>query len=413
MKRHKKDWSSKELKATSIVTGFLVATIAPLAAVAQDWRIEPTVLAAYDYNDNIRLNDDSQSQGQDTDASGVAVELGADISRRAPTSLVRLRPWIRSTHYGTDADSEDFFLDTLFRNTTPKSEWSFEARFQDEEVLSAEIADPDFDDPDIDRPINDDSGLVTQENRRQRFVVTPRAAFRLTERVTLGLSAGLIDTEYDNTQAFSGFQNSFADISLSRRVSEKDTVRLLLFGRRFEPDLAGIESDSYGATLTYDRQITERYSTFVRAGYESIDTTSVVGGQSVDSSDGALLFGAGLRRQFEVSRLVLDAQRSVGPSGIAELLERNLVRARFIRDLSELTELRITARYQDTSSTADNSLLSDRQFARVELDVDRRLTRAFSVIAGYAYTRQEFDGAGSEESSNAVYVGFSYNPGRR
>jgi len=384
----------------------------PSDGFAQDWQFQPTITLTADYNDNIRLNAGGTQDGGE--ATGGVLRAEARIWRQSPTGIARFSPAVRSSQYGTDADSNDYFMNAFFQHVGQKSEWTLEARYADEEVLNAEILDPDFDNPDIDNPITDDSGLVTVENRRNRLVLAPRVGFRLSQKTTLQFLGQYIDTGYDSgANSLSGFTSLYAEGALVRALSDKNTLGISLFGRNFDPDIQGFEADSYGAIATFERQVSAQNSGFVRVGYEKADIDSLLGGQVISESEGAFLFGVGATRQFEASRLVIDVQHSVSPSGIAELLRRILVRVRYVRELSERVRMTISVRYQDSKSILEDSALANRNLGRAELGLQRQLNRAWSVVGGYSYTRQEFADLSNAESSNAIYLGVQYSPPKR
>ena len=371
---------------------------------AQDWVFQPTIEAGVDYNDNVRLNE--AQQNFDDEVLGVDVSAGARISRRSPTGSVEILPRIRVTRYDSDidADAEDFFLDGVFRRNGQTNRFALTARFIDEDVIRSELDDPDFDNPDVDRPITDDSGLVRIKNRMRLAGLFPDLEFDLSERTRLGFGAGFMDVDYDNDQgSLSGFQNIDGSVRLTRQLSDRDAIEARLFARTYEPDLGGFEADSVGLRLRLNRQVSEKLVGYVMAGYEDFDTSS-------GSSESAFLFGAGMTRQFVVSRLVFDISSSADPSGVGQVLERNQVRAKLERDLSDLTNVWFSLRFQETEGLLFDAPNSDREFLRAELGTERRLNRAWTVVARYAHTRQEFAVDNRDETSNALFVGVRFQP---
>jgi hypothetical protein len=387
-----------------------VSSLVPAQVVAQDWIFQPTFGLGVDYNDNVRLGSRTQAiEGQDDKVAGIELDAGARITRLSPTGSVTLLPFIRSSHYGsdTDASSDDYYLDTIFQHRQERSQWSLTARFADEEVLSAELDDRDFDDPDIDQPVTDDSGLVIFENRRTRFAFSPGVSINASERTTLGFAGRFTDVAYENSgTSLTDFKDARIEASVRRSLDEQNALTVKIFGTNYDPDIEGLETDTYGLTAELSRRFSQRYSGFVSAGYQYADTTSL--GGATTNNEGALLFALGLSRRFLVSNLAVEVRRSVDPSGIASLLERDQFRVRLSRELSELTTASISARYQQTNGLTVDSPTANRDFGRVELRLNRQLSRAWAITAAYSYTTQEFADERSSESANEFNLGIRY-----
>lgn len=55
-----------------------------------------------------------------------------------------------------------------------------------------------------------------------------------------------------------------------------------------------------------------------------------------------------------------------------------------------------------------DSIGSDRNFSRVQFELDRQLNHAWSLVGGYSYTRQKFENQINAESANVVFLGIRY-----
>lgn len=119
-----------------------------------------------------------------------------------------------------------------------------------------------------------------------------------------------------------------------------------------------------------------------------------------------------MTRNFEISRLVLDLRHSVNPAGGTFLTERTQLRARLTRQLTPLVTGRVSVRVQATSAVPESTVVLDRDQGRLSLGLEWQLSRNWSFVANYAFTRQEFEGQG-DASSNSVGLGFRYAPPRR
>lgn len=74
----------------------------------------------------------------------------------------------------------------------------------------------DFDNPDIDRPITEDAGRVQIKNTRQRYFLSPRVEFQLTDKTSFGGIADYVAVSFDN---MSGELTDYSDINLEAQLS--------------------------------------------------------------------------------------------------------------------------------------------------------------------------------------------------
>lgn len=398
--------------------GFLVIAASvfaanPTVAIAQAWNFNPSVTVSGSYNDNIRLANDAAAENE---VAGGDIDARARINRTSPTGSVSLFPRVRSSYYPDDSQEEstDVFLDFSGQHRTQTSKWVLFARFSDVEVLSAEVNDPDFDNPDVDRPITDDSGLVQVRNTRQRFIVSPGADFNISEKTNIGVVGDYINVEYDRS---AGELTSYDSVSLEAdakyKRSEKVTYGIKVFGSNYEVDDNSFSSDGLGASISYERRFSPRASGFVLAGYERTDSefTSLTGVES--NSSGSTLFGLGMTRTYETSRLVLDLRRSIDPTGEGDVLVRNMFRGRFTRRLSPLLTGNIFTRYQQSSSVDELSTRRDRDYFQIDFQLDWKWTRTWHVTTSYGFTQQEFSDQPGDASSNRFRIGLRYAPPQR
>ena len=168
-------YDSNDLHRRSVRVFLCTLLAFPAMAYSQQWKLEPVVGLSAGYNDNVRLNLDSEVE---IDATSITVDAKGSIVRRAPTSEVRIAPRIRSRNYVDDSledpgesleDANDFFFDFFARNDMQRGQTGIQARFWQEDVLTAEIDDPDFDNPDVNDPVNLDTGRIQAENERETF----------------------------------------------------------------------------------------------------------------------------------------------------------------------------------------------------------------------------------------------------
>ena len=410
MNKLKRRWTGSRVAAISAL-GIFVTTLGISDKVqAQDWSFAPTVTMTAEYNDNARLRVDSANRVK---LEGGTVRAGARLSRLSPTGSMVFIPSASTNFYrdNDDAESDDYSFLFDGEHRAQRSTWSFIARYDGQQLLTAELLDPDFDNPDIDRPLNDDSGIVQQKDRRIRFYVSPSVEFEVSERTTFGLAADYTDTSYDeNLGGLEDYTFVNLDAYVERRLSQKNSVSFTVFANTYERDTGEAESDSVGASVRFSRRLTEKDRAYAFAGYQETDTERLENSIVTDRSDGALIAGAGYIREFEVSRLVVDLRRAVNPTGIGLLTERVQARAHFSHQLSPTLTGEVLARYIQEDTVPDSTTRPDRDFGQLTLSLRWLMNRDWALIGTYIYSEQDFSTQTRTASSNAFRLGIRYAP---
>lgn len=382
---------------------------------AQQWQFEPVVRATVEYEDNPRLRDEDSVTVDE--AEGAAVDLLARIVRRTPTGQIRFDPRIRSTRY-TDADSEevdDLFFQFLAETTRQVSDFGISVRAARQAVLTAEVADPDFDNPDVPDPVSDDSGLITLQDDRDRLIVTPYFNYRLSERTELGTQLSFQTVDYDrNVNGNVDFDALDFDAELLFRVGNNTSLGFAALWSDYESDNGRNESNTLGGELLLSHNFSETMNARLAVGVSDIESDFTDPGFPTESfSDTATTYAATLTRSGQISRLVLDVRQQVNAGGGGNLQKREQARLRFTRSLSERVSAGVDVRFQNTQGVFLDGRQTDRDFFRVRPNLEWQLSPTWSVVASYSYRKQDFEQQTGSASSNGISLGFQYEPRRR
>lgn len=386
----------------------------PTTASAQQWQFEPIMSLFAEQNDNLRLDVDEQTKIDDT---ALILDLNGRFVRRTQTSEVRIAPRVRSRNYADEsaADSNDAFFDFFAQNETERSVYGIQTRYGLESILTAEINDPDFDNPDVNNPVNLDTGRIQVDSDRETIIVAPYFAHRFTETIGFGFSAEYIDVNYDSNQtSLANFSSLSGGPSINFRLSERTSWSVRLVGVDYESSGATVfsESQSTGATIEFQHQLSSTLDLRAGAGYKNIDSDVTSGGTTTTDSDSATLFSAGLTKSGEISRLIIEASQAVDPSGSGFLQKRAQLRVGFTRQLSPRVYGNFEARIQNTQELAALQADIERDFERFQIGVEWRVAQKWSVLANYAFTTQEYSNEADEADSNVFSIGVVYQPHR-
>lgn len=399
------------LKGASVSILVCLLISVPVPGHAQDWNFDPTVTLAGTYNDNIRLSNTPETEDE---LSGGDVAVSAHIFRRSPTGSISLHPRIRSSYYPNNPEEEstDAYLDFIAQHRGQTSQWSLVARYADDEVLTSEVGDPDFDNPEIDRPITDDSGRVQIKNRRRRYALSSGAVFDISERTSIGVFGDYVDVGYEDlSEHLTDYSNVRLETNISYKISQRNTCALQVFGSRYEVDEPESSSDGLGASLECRRQWSPRMSGYASAGYNRTESSSGL----QQGSAGSTIFSLGMERTYETNRLLLDIRSSVDPTGEGRVVERHQIRGLFAHQLSPLLAGSILARYQLINSVGEEfgEQSLDRDYFYTILALNWRIKRAWYMTIGYAYTWQKYANDSNSAASNRLHLGLTYSPHRR
>lgn len=392
----------------------VLACCMPPIAAAQQWQFEPRIRATGEYNDNARLREGDQGE---LVTAGAVLDLRGRFVRRAPSSLVRVDPRIRTSQYPGDESEEadDFFVDIYGEKSTEKLRYGLSTRISEEAVRTAEIDDPDFADPDVGDPISNDGGRINVRDDRERIVFAPFLDYKLSEKTTLGISADYIDVDYGrNTNGNLDYDSFEVSTELEYGLSEMTTAGFNVFASQYEANNIFQESDSIGAGVSLRRNISQTIQAGITVGFVKVDSEDLdQNDQRISSSDNSALFGASLTRRGEISRLVADIRQSVDPGSSGEVQKRAQFRLRYSRSLTPTISGEIETRLQQVEQVSGLSGQLDRDFYRVQFGLNWRLSRVWSLSGRYSFTNQDFSDRPGDATANAISVGIVYEPKRR
>jgi hypothetical protein len=152
----------------------------------------------------------------------------------------------------------------------------------------------------------------------------------LTERAQLQLDLNSARTLYaQNTGSTNLIDYRYYSVSpaFAYSVSERDTLRVLGTGSRYNSLNNLTSSDSVNLQLGFDRRLSELWSLSTAAGYsKSTDQYHYFFG-NIDSTQKGALYSVNLVRQGEMLGVTATASRALTPTGFAFLSRQDNVKA--------------------------------------------------------------------------------------
>ena len=193
------NWKKKMTKNNkAVVRGFLrsvigvgaaslVMILGALNAHAAEWRIEPMLGVAGEFDDNADL---TVLTILEQEISGYVVDAAALFGYESPVTSFFATPRLRYRDYNDpDFDANDSFFRFGYDRTFEHSFLRIHGNYGREKARTAERADAadlDLEDPE-EIPV-DDSGRVFVRDYRERVSILPRYTYSLSQISTLGLS---------------------------------------------------------------------------------------------------------------------------------------------------------------------------------------------------------------------------------
>jgi hypothetical protein len=382
------------------------------------WEFVPELTLTAETDDNLRLLPD---EAPDTGNSGFTMLDGrVTMSSTGTRGSLIFEPRLRAEYYSktTDEvfDGSDSFVHFRGARELRLGNLGFRADYDRQDIRDAEITEATPDDPDVDDPIDPDTGRLLVVNQdRERLVVAPYADFQLSERSSVILEAELLDVSYSEAplSQFSGrvdFENTQFATGIRRRVDERNELEARLVISNYQADYIQNQTDTVGVEGRFSRPLERGWRFDLTTGVSRSDFTFLDGrGVLVANADTSFTYSVRLRQRTELNTINIDLSRETNPNSGGYLFLRDEIRAYVRRSMSERLTGGIGVRAYHTRTVDDFAEDDERDYARLELEMEWAFTQRLFLAGGYAFTTQEFQSEGPfDASSNAVYLGVTY-----
>ena len=394
-----------------VVSVFIIAGLGSGVAMAE-WHLDPILRIGWDFDDNATL---AVRTDEEEEISGYIGEASVGFAYDSDKGDFSLRPMARSRRYSSnldrDADDQFMYLNTGYDGQSNTLRIS--ADYSREEVRTAELADAELDaDIDPDDIANDESGRIGISQRRERFRVRPRWAYRMSDVSTLEADVNFLTVDYVERQAVTNlfdYTTTRLRLSYRRQFSERNTGVLRLAAYDYETERFGGDSTGYGITAGFNRDISE--TTHFRAHVGVTESKEEDIGQGTVNSDPNIVADISLTKRLKTVHLLAQYRQQIAPSGRGELTRRNEFNLRFTRDLNEKISAGLGVRAY-TVDSIDGST-NEQDYVQLRGQFTWRISRAFSMQTNYRYTILTRAVLGESANSNRVTVWLSYRPNPR
>jgi hypothetical protein len=396
--------------ALAAVAGALVAS----PAGAQEWSVYAGAGGRFEYNDNYFFVDPDQPPssssagrtGKDS-AYTLSVTPFVAAARRTEVSEITALLAIGANKVWGISPNEEYLSGTFSLNGTLREErstWGGRASYSRSSSLEQAIVDQD---------------VVLARTYTDAAVLEGTYNYRLTERWTIGATAGGYANWYDSVEAIdsqSDDQGYNVIGNLGYDFSDQTRLTYTLGYTYYTSDLT--RSDVVTTTLGVVHRFSPQLTISGSVGGFWSDTTAkedlpgqgtpIAAGENRD--DSGTFFGGSLQYAFSDEGLVdIRASQGIAPSGIGTISKYTNASAALSYRFSDRLTGRVGAGYsRNEFPVALDDSASDRTITG-QAGLSYRLAERWSLDAGYQYTRTRYAQAAGEPNSNLVFVSVAYN----
>ncbi len=141
------------------------------------------------------------------------------------------------------------------------------------------------------------------------------------------------------------------------------------------------------------------------------DFTFLEQGQRVDNADTSFTYGLRFRQRTERNTINIDVLKETNPNAAGFLYMRDEIRVYTRRSMTERLSGGIGLRAYSTRTLDDFAQDDQRDYTRLELQLEWALEERLFLAGGYAFTSQKFlseTESPVDASSNAIFLGLTY-----
>ena len=381
----------------------LFAMLSATTIQGAEWRIEPLIRAAGNFDDNATL---AVRTDAEEEISGYIIDARARFAYASPTTDFFVTPILRYRDYGDPRfDADDQFLRLDYEHETQKNNFRVRANYDTESVRTAERADTDLDVEDPDEIRDEDTGRVIFLGQRERIELIPTWSYRLSDASSLSTNLAYRDVQYDEN--FAGLLDDYSNgrVNLSYRRSWTPRYSAIVMGtyRQYEPE--GREKvTTAGMKAGIDGAVSRNTRLRVLVGLEGADNES--GGRDFEP-----VADLSLVRRLQTITLLAQYRRSISGGGAGTLSSRDEINLNIRRRLNERISAGLGVRaYATNALEGDVVNFDERDYVQLRAQFTWNLTRTWFVEADYRYTVLNRQLIGESGNSNDVTIWIGYRP---
>ncbi len=390
-----------------VAIGLLLAGSTSFAGGAE-WKIQPTLGFAAEYNDNIRLSTDNEV------SSAVGIfSPGSVFSVETPTSGASGELRFDFRRYEADSNLDDnnsrFSLRT--HHDLERSRLGLDLDFIKDTTLDSQL---------------EATGVVLGRVKRQTIDASPNWTWSFDERTRLTARYTYSDVEYKNAGQ-SGFVNytlNSGRLSLTRALSERTTATVELSRTRSDND-NDVKSTNTNLQAGAEHRFSETLSATLFAGVRRTEVdysqTSFIpifsGGtiigfvplsQGVSNSDLGYVFSGSVTKTFLRGEISFSASRDISNNINGTPIEVDRFGWTNLYRFSETLSGNLNLAFYNSQTNNSVSTNLNRDYYTIEPRINWQFEQFWTLSGSYRYRKQTYDNTDDDAVQNAAYLTLTY-----
>jgi len=419
------------MKRVSVVSLVGIALAAINVVEAAEWKMEPSVTARTEYNDNPRLfPDESSPDGSAVYTLNPRLKLKADEFNDWDMSLDMNAKMTRYQDV-EDADNNNIFLNFDSGSKTELTEWRLAAKLEENTNF----------DTDFETKTPDAGLLLDDKTLRKTLSVTPSMQWSLSQTSFLSFNLSLSDVRFEEVRqtGLVDYEYDSAQLSYSMLLQENHRLGLTGMYAEFDSPENKFSYDQTVFSIDYTYTVNESSEVALSVGTRSIESLveDVTVACSIPSlnivepieevsntgecpilpfaevvpviedvtrkSDGTVV-NLSYDYFYEAASLRINGARSVIPSSFGGVQEENRlsVLANYKHTERLSSDIKLSGSQTDTLNGVAS--LNDRDQYQFQAGLLYKLTRDMSLKLVYNYIEQTIIEIDQDSSSNAIMV---------
>jgi hypothetical protein len=391
--------------APRVLCAALVMAAPPLFAA--EWYVQPNATLTVEGDSNLEMQ-----PGTKTRTEGNLAMASALVGITSPTSDTAIRPRIEYRNYPEDSQDNrlEEYLDFHSSMSGQRSSGSIFGSLQHRDEFNAEFNSALYDNfyP-TPPPTSAETGKATVGATRDSAFVVPSYNFRFSPLLAAGLTGIYQKVNYspNDSSGHVDFEYYFGKAAASWTLSPRSELSFGGFGSKYEATRYNSNATGSGAVVDFDTNWTPLFSTTLETVYQHSDINTSIPTPLITTSNA---WGATVSVAYktQISRLRLDAGRSITPSGGGAVFTADQIKTQYDRDLSERLSVTGAVIGLKNHSLASNQLYNNRNYVETVVEAKWNLTRTWYLQGGYQYSWEKFEVEPGGAANNRVYIRLGY-----
>jgi hypothetical protein len=380
--------------------------LAPAAAFAQEWYMQPSGSLTVEGDTNLDLE-----PGTRTRTEGNLLSLGSIFGVATPTSDGLIRPRIEYRDYPEDSQDNrlEGYLDFNGTYRWERSSASVYGSLEHRDEFNAELPSALYDSVNPVSPTAPETGRTLVGGTRDSALAVPSYNYKLSPLLGWGVSGIYQKINYspNNDYEFVDFDYYYGKAALTWNVSQRDELSFGGFGSKYEATRIDSRATGSGAVIDWDSHLTQLLSLGVSGVYERVDLTEKQPAV-IENTSNAWGATVSLAYQNQLNQFRLNGGRLITPSGAGGLYVQNQLKFQYDREMSYRLSFTAAVIALKNHGISANVVGDDRTYVQPLIEAKWAITRTWYVLGGYQYMWEKFQVDPTGAADNRIYLRVGY-----